>query len=82
MLLKGPASKNLRYRQARTPLRGDPIASPNFCWWYLPLKEKKQRLVHRVHILMMVLVGRLSLVLVVVRCFLRRERHFLTGILV
>ena len=69
MRLKGPASRNSRYKQARTPLRGDPMGRPNFCWWYFPLNEKKQRLVHRVQILMIMLVGRLSFVLVEVKCF-------------
>ena len=33
--LKEPDSKNSRKRQARTPLRGEPMGNPNFCLWIL-----------------------------------------------
>ena len=39
LYLKGPDSKNSKYRQARTPLGRFPIGRPDFCLWNLLLKN-------------------------------------------
>ena len=41
VLLKDHDSKNSKYKQARTGDIGDPIGSPNFCWYNVSLNWKK-----------------------------------------